>query len=177
MHDVDTLLARFPGPLTVHPSRIKLLVALVLFAGLTVFSVHLLRDAIEAGSSDIVRASLALVVCGVLAVLSAIQFIPGASGLILDARGFERRRCYRRARWSWREVSGFRIGETDDLEPILFDIAGTAHGAARRGALPTNYRIPARDLVRLLTEWRTRALAQPQPRATSVPQAGDARSF
>jgi hypothetical protein len=177
MDDVDTLLARFPGPVTIPPSRIKLAVALVLLAGLTVFSVHLLLDAIEAWSSNVIRASLALLVCGILAVLSAIQLLPGASGLILDAGGFERRRWYRRARWSWRDVGGFRISATDDLEPILFDIAGPAPGAPRHGALPTNYRVAGRDLVRLLNDWRTRALAQPQPHPTSVPQAGDARSF
>jgi hypothetical protein len=181
MRDIDALLARFPGPVTLAPNRLKMLAAFVMCAGLSVFSVYLLRRAIEAGSSEVIWASLSIVVCGILAArLALMLLLPHATGLTLDADGFAISRIFGRTRFSWRNVSRFRVEEGKDaaeLRLVRFEVlsAGTAprRGATVTRALPGNYRLSDDDLAALMTQWRALALAQ--PRTTSVPHVGSAR--
>jgi hypothetical protein len=172
MRDIDVLLARFPGPVTLAANRLKLVFALVLFVGLLVFSVYLLLGAIDAGSSDVLRASLAILVCGVCAVrLALMLLLPHASGLTLDADGFAISRIFRRDRYSWRDASHFRVEERNDFKLVWFELH-SAGATATRG-LPGVYRLRDDDLAALMTQWRALALAQ--PRTNSVPRVGPAR--
>jgi hypothetical protein len=177
MRQADTILARFPGPVTLYPSRLRLLVGFVLCLGLTVFSYYLLLNAIEAWSSEVIWAAASILVIGGLAARLAIMLLlPGATGLTLDADGFAISGIFRRTRHSWRSVGGFRVHEPDDerLPPwVAFDTTGARrHGAKAAGALPINYPLPLEDLAWLMTQWRERALALPRP--ASVPRVGSA---
>lgn len=175
MGEAETLLARFPGPVTIYPGRFKLLIALAIFAGLTVFSVYLLQQAIEAWSSDVIRASLALLVCGGITGSVVILLLPGAMRLTLDADGLEMVKYFRRDRFSWRSVGGFRVEEADaDTKWKIVKFDDLRRGGKITRALPINYPLPVDELARLLAQWRERALAL--PRTTSVPHAGSRRA-
>jgi len=171
MREAETLLARFPGPVTIQPNRLRFLIALPVSIGLTVFSVYLLRQAIEAWSSDVIRASLAIVVCGGFAVAFVMLLLPGGMRLTLDADGFETVRFFRRVRVSWRNVAGVRVEEKENevkWRQVFFDT--TERGKKVSRALPLGYALPVDDLAWLLAQWRERALVL--PRTTSVPPAG-----
>lgn len=179
MRKVDLILARFPGPVTITASRLKLLVALVALLGLLVFSVHLLMEAIDAWSSEVLWASACVLVLGGLVASVAILLLPGMTGLTLDVDGFAIGVILRRDRYAWRDVSGFRIEDeygAAQLRLVVFDLRATsAH--PRRGAtaaLPGNYPLSEEDLALLMTQWRERALALPQPPTITVPHVGPA---
>ena len=161
MRQAEIILARFPGPVTLHANRLKL------FAIFSAFMPYL-RPGLE--WYERVMAVLACLVCAVGAVRGWRLLLPGGVSLTLDADGFESRWGLRRIRTPWLDVSGFRpqsdhhieigkvIGEVDVLTP---DKKSWRRGATKAtSALPDNYRLPKADLVWLMDEWRKRALAQ-----------------
>ncbi|MGJ4730792.1 STM3941 family protein [Luteimonas sp. SDU101] len=100
---------------------------------------------------------------GVLVALA--NLLPGASGLVLDAEGFEIVSLYRRSRIAWADVA--RFGEVGvGLERMVgFDFAEGARSQARmhrinrrvsgfHGALPDRYRLGAAELVQRLEHYR-----------------------
>jgi|GEM_PF-3613187 len=108
MRQVDTLLAGFPGPVTVYPNRLKILFAFVLCLGFLAFSVHLLLQAIEVWSSELLWASACILLFGGGLVRCAILLLPHSAGLTLDASGFTVRGAIWSVRYAWRGMSGFR---------------------------------------------------------------------
>jgi hypothetical protein len=166
MRKVETILARFPGPVTLYPSRLKVLGGVVACLGLTVFSVHLLLDAIEANSSEVIWASASILVCGALTARGLLLLRPGTMGLTLDATGFEVGGILRRVRSSWRDAGNFRVAVGDDaaqLRLVRFEVlkdGATPQGRAKvTRALPGNYPLRDDDLAWLMEQWRLRALA------------------
>src|SRR5262245_55817618 len=91
MRQADTLLARFPGPVTLMPSRLKLALALALFAVLTVFCVAVLIPKLSsAGGYDAIMTVFSTLVLAALTIRTVILLIrPGTVGLTLTADGFE----------------------------------------------------------------------------------------
>jgi hypothetical protein len=165
--DTDALLARFPGPVTLYPRRPVVVLILVACAGLTVFAVYLLLNAIDAWTSDVIRASLAILVCGGLTIrLTLTLFMPGMAGLTLDESGFAIAGVLRATRFTWREVSGFRV-ETDEVKVVKFEVARRGRTATRELGY---YAMPVADVALLMNAWRERALALPRP--ASVPHVG-----
>lgn len=103
--------------------------------------------------------------------VALLNLLPGASGLVLDAEGFEIVSLYRRSRIAWAEIA--RFGEVRaGLERLVgFDFVDGARGDARlqrinrrvsgfHGALPDRYRLGAAELAKRLEArrqaWRNR---------------------
>jgi hypothetical protein len=172
MSKVETILARFPGPVTLHTGRILRLLALIFFAGLGVFSVFFLVSGRAHGWYDTVMMGLAVIACFALAIQLVIMlFNPDAVSLTLRADGFERHGVFERRRWSWREVKGFRVQKSgSDRLPdwVTFDVIEGGAGPERIGGRRTHKALPyyglsLEDLVWLLEQWRQRALAHHSP--------------
>ena len=104
--------------------------------------------------------------------------LPGSSSLTLAADGFELRNLFQRSRTSWHEVTEFRVMELDEgagrfsgmgrVVSYESRTSGIRPGLERHGPtmvrtmLPGQYRLPKEDLAWLMTQWRSRALAQRQ---------------
>ena len=159
----DAILARFPGPVTLYPSRRKWLLLLLFAAALTAGGVHMVATAEPRGWA-------VLVFFAVGTIISAVMLMPGAAGLTLDRDGFTIMSLFRANRSRWQDVSGFQAITIPFSRRAMvgFDDV-TAKGkalaelstaiAGRSGALPDTYGLAVEELVRLMAQWRERALA------------------
>ncbi len=159
--DVDTLLASFPGPVVLRPSRRKWLLIL---AGCSIFTAMGIWMVIGGET----RGWLALIFFGIGAVAACLLLLPGAAGLRLDADGFEVTQYFRRHGTSWQNASNFvpiKIPPANVLF-VGYDDASVADGsvarmnrsiAGRDAAIPDTFGLSADDLARLMTQWRARS--------------------
>lgn len=178
MRQVDDILARFPGPVTLRISWQRKLAGLLTgLAFIAVFSWLFLSDYAQtrgyiSGRSGVVAAWIVIAFFAVLAARAALLFLISDAGrLSLDADGFEIRHITRRVRRSWREVGAFGA-ETERLpsgvggssEWILYDVP-IVRRASAGPEVPPVYGLPRDDLLDLLNRWRTRALDVQHARA------------
>ncbi len=169
---VDAILARFPGPVTLRVSRLKML---TLFAGSLAFVVCglFLIVFVKGGPEALVAGIASVVFFGACAVIGAVMLLPGAGSLTLDARGFEVCSLFRRHRIAWPQASRFTVATlalpgNNDRRMVGYDVDRLKGFGAefsrdtigRNAALPDTYRLSLEELARLMTEWRQRALAQ-----------------
>jgi hypothetical protein len=154
------ILARFPGPVTLHPSLRKWG---LIFAGCAVFAIAgqaMIRDGALTGW-------FVLIFFGLGTLLAALAMLPGAAALTLDATGFEVTSFYRRSRTRWQDATDFiatRIPPAR-LRFVLFNDAAHAGTLSRinaamigrNGAIPDTYGLRADDLAQLMAQWRDRA--------------------
>ena len=178
MPEVDAILARFPGPVTLHTSRLKLFFIFVMFLGLALFCVLVLIPGRAHGWYEMTLSVIAAIFCSAVAAMGAVMLLFGAASLTLDADGFEICKLRKRVRFRWQDASGFRVMTEDEMDreiaehlwtkahigPFAFDLRVTGPGPQHRvgkmrEALPDNYRLSKNDFMRLLQEWRQRALA------------------
>jgi len=182
INEVDAILARFPGPVTLRISRIKMLVLLV--GSLAFVACGVLLIVFVKNDPEAVVAGIASVLFfGACAAIGAVMLLPGAGSLTLDAGGFEICSFFRRNRIAWPQASRFTVAtlslpggnkkpmvgyDQDGLKGFGADYSRDAIG--RNAALPDGYGLPLEELARLLTEWRERALMQrphsPVPQVT-----------
>jgi hypothetical protein len=178
MSQADAILAKFPGPVTLNvPTWRRLLGLLVCVCGLALFvffwmSQHRYR------SYDWIMEPLGIVFFAGLTIRALILlFFPRYASLTLDADGLTIMHVFHHFRWSWREVSAFsaetkiipRYGPYRAVTYAVGDSA-TDRRRAKKKIVPDLYgepRLHGDELVRLLNEWRLRALALPPE--TSVP--------
>ena len=164
LREVDPILERSPGSVTLHISLRKKLLAIAVSAGFLVFCIYILvAPGIVSGTHETIMACLSIVLFGGLTVRSAIMLLaPSAARLTLDAGGFEVSTVFWHVPTSWRAVRGFRVEETGDdkAKRIVYDVL-TAGGerAQETGTLLSSYGLPDGDLARLMNEWRRRALS------------------
>jgi hypothetical protein len=162
--DAAEILARFPGPLTLYPSRKKWLLVL---AGSALFAVGGFWM-IKTGDA---RGWLVLIFFGLAAAVAAVAMLPGAGALTLDAQGFEATNLFRRHRTRWQDTTGFqaaRIPPARQMWVVYDDITQNKKSIAkfnigivgRNAALPDTYGLSADDLAQLMAQWRGRALGQ-----------------
>jgi hypothetical protein len=171
---VTALLARFPDPVTLYPSRRKWLVSLAVAACFVVIGVLILRDPARfanrwSSTTEILAVGwLCVVFFGLGAILSSIILIPGASWLTLDTRGFMVRNLFRTTSRPWADVDNFAAVDVARAKKLVgYDDAqgaGKAFGrlsvllSSRNSALPDSYGLSEADLASLMTQWRSRAL-------------------
>ena len=159
----DLILSRFPGPVTLYPSRRKWLLVLLGCALFTAGGIVMVSRA--AGGGWFVAVFFA-----VGAIVAALMLLPGAGALALDADGFQATKLFRRHRTRWQDVTGFaavkilpsmqKMVVFDDIKMTgrtiaKLDAAITGHNAG----LPDTYGLSGDDLARLMTQWRQRAAA------------------
>lgn len=170
MDQADTILARFPGPVTLTPGRRKFVAVFAVCLGFTAFCVYLLMSGRLSEWQDMIMAWLASALFGVASARGLILLlVPSAAGLTLDDIGFTTGGIFRRRRFAWRDVSGFHLqpSEQPGKDPtIVYSVRRTGAPSQPRNAstdtrtLPDSYGPPRDDLVWLMNEWRQQALAQ-----------------
>jgi hypothetical protein len=94
-----------------------------------------------------------------------IQIIPGSTELTLTKEGFEMTSLFRKGTIRWTEIESFNIGYIGGNKTIVFDfnerykkhktgkiISKGLSGS--HGALPTTYGLKAKELLKILNEWK-----------------------
>ncbi len=158
----DDILASFPGPIILRPSRKKWLrltigaVCLTVIGGLLSFR------------GDIIGL-LGTAFFGICTVVGVITLLPGASSLRLDENGFEFARFFRTSKFHWSDVAAFDVWTFRGKGLVVFKVTkprlsvldkiNTAL-AGRNGYLPDTYGMATEDLVRLMTAWRDLATSK-----------------
>ena len=159
--DIETIVSRFPGPVTLYPSRKKWLMILFISALFSVGGLFMVRDQADWGWG-------VLIFFGLCTVLSIVVLLPGAAGLKLDADGFQMTTFFRSRRWRWPDVKGFEaVSIAPHQTMVCFDDLTVASGMAadlskslsgHNSALPDNYGLAADELARLMTQWHARSI-------------------
>jgi hypothetical protein len=192
MRQVDSILERFPGPVTLTVSWRRRLIALVFCLAVTALFTWLWivegpgRDRLL--RPDRIMYPLTIGFFGVLAIRAGflLLFPKTTATLTLDADGFELGHVFHKSRIPWRSIGDFRV-ETTGVRRIggritqvwydAHDVGADGRGWTRKPrVLPEVYgepRLRRDELVRLMNAWRARALAQPPPRR-HVPLLGAA---
>jgi hypothetical protein len=160
--EADLILARFPGPVTLYPSRKKWLLLLLGGCLFTFGGFWMVSDAEPWGW-------FVLLFFAAGTIVSVVMLLPGASGVTLDVDGFLVTSLYRRHRSRWRDVTGFVPVSIpySRQKLVAFDDATITGGIAKmsvdisghNAALPDTYGLSVDDLAQLMTHWRDRARA------------------
>jgi hypothetical protein len=110
------LLSRFPGPVTLYPSRAKWL---LFIAGGPLFAVGGLWMVLSGRGGG----WLVLLFFGLGTLVAAAGLLPGAGMLRLDREGFEVTSLFRRHRILWRDVTRFEAGRIPPAHQlfVLYD--------------------------------------------------------
>jgi hypothetical protein len=162
--DPAQTLARFPGPVTLYPSRRKWP---LIFAGSALFTVG---GAWMITSGD-ASGWFVLTFFGLGAIVAALIMLPGAGALMLDSDGFEVTNLFRHHRSHWQVTAGFaaaRIPHARQPMVVYDDTTQSTKSLARiniaivgrNAGLPDTYGLSADDLARLMAQWRERALGR-----------------
>ena len=141
-------------------------------AGGTNFSGYLRIRAIEAGSSEMIYAGLAVIVFGFFTIRVLVRLLPGHASLTLDPAGDEVHNAYERRSWMWRNGSNFRLEAPDDNrlpDRRIFDVAGKKplRGSPGGGSLPEGDRLRSAGVAMLIECAAREALALPRTRSTA----------
>lgn len=146
------ILARFPGPVILRPSRTRWQLVLAGCLGFMVLG-GLVPD------KDL-GLWLAIGFFGLCAIGAALVLLPASSFVVLDAKGFETTFLYHRRRTCWPDVSGFgKIGVLWRGIVVYEDAARRRAAFAFNCGLPDTYGMRAEDLIELRSRWRNRAVA------------------
>jgi hypothetical protein len=157
----DLGVAKFPGPLTLFPSREKAKRSLMILGTCTIIGLVMSFKGALLGI-------LGAAVFGAGTLLCVIRQLPGASSLRLDEHGFEVTSHFHKRKYRWSEVTDFSAWTFLSNSMVVFKavklhlgILGKMNAAlagGRNGFLPDTYGMAADDLVRLMTAWRNSAM-------------------
>ena len=173
--DSDTcseILARFPGPVTLYPSRRKWL---LLMAGCLLFAGVGIGGAYNGDAKD----WLGVAFFGLGAIVPGLMLLHGAASIRLDSDGFEMTNLFRHARFHWQDASGFEaqfppVLRASAIPPpswnkfVAFDNAKMRNSTWTRviallmkhnAQLGDTYGFSADELAKLMTQWRNLAVA------------------
>jgi hypothetical protein len=176
---VDAILAKFPGPVTLHVTLTRRLLGLVIGVCGTALCVWFWISPHRYRWYYLIMQPVGTLFFAGLTVRAVILLIlPRHASLTLDADGFTINHVLHYVRRSWRDVSDFSV-ETRHVwrygphRSVMYDVPDS--GTARRGSREKTHRVPefydqprlhGEALARLMNEWRRRGLALPE---TSVP--------
>jgi hypothetical protein len=164
MHDpsrLGAILARFPGPVRLAPSRRKLVLFLLGSMAFTAAGIVMIR------SGDATGWFSGFFTLGIP--IAIIMLLPGAAGLVLDGQGFEVTSLFRSHRASWADADGFAVAKLPPRghQIVVYDNKALQHLAlaqitvsrvGRNAALPDTYGLKPDALAELMTHWRAQAL-------------------
>jgi hypothetical protein len=169
---VEELLSRFPGPITLYPSREKWALLAAGSAPLAITGAILIPD----GSAHSLWGWIVFVVFGACLLVSGTRLLPGAAALTLDIGGFEEHALFfQRARAQWRDATDITANAApdarSDIKLVWFN-APEWKGHWLRGkeavlpgcnaGLADTYGLSAEDLADLMIRWQQRAHEAPQ---------------
>jgi hypothetical protein len=160
--EAGAILSRFPGPVTLYPSRRKWLLVLAGGVLLAAGGVLMVRSGDPTGWFPLIFFAL-------VAVVAAAAMLPGAGALLLDREGFQVTTLFRHHRTRWQDATGFmasRIPPASQRFVVYDDVTQSAKSLAkinveiigRNGALPDTYGLSPDDLASVMAQWRERAL-------------------
>jgi hypothetical protein len=160
--EAELILSRFPGPVTLYPSRKKWVWALLYGGIFTAFGFWMVSGGAQLGW-------FAIVFCGSSSIGAATMILfPSASALTLDRNGFQTTSLFRRHRSRWQDVTRFEprpyllqnLVVYDDVNETRRTLANLCVAIAGHNArLPDTYGLSADGLARLMAGWRDRAVA------------------
>ena len=161
-NDTD-LLARFPGPLALTPSRGKWFVVMLVGLAFTATGLFLMPR-------NEMMTWFCVIFFGFVAAVAIIMLIPGAGGLTLNRDGFEVTSLFRSHFVTWADATDFLAGRIPPAakKMVLYNHAGAKNSTlgklnaglvGRNGAIPDTYGMSADALASLLAQWRERAVA------------------
>ncbi len=172
--DADSLLSRFPGPVTLYPSYGKLLKPVVICLVFAAVGWLQIRD-----GTHPIWGWLTAIFFGVGTVVIALQLLPGANSLTLDAKGFETRVFFlRRIRSQWQNVTNFIAKPAlppapQDMKLVWYnDSQWNGWWLARKETAMLGYnaslggsygQLSADTLADLMIRWQRRAQAHSSP--------------
>src|SRR5262245_823235 len=118
--DIDEVLSRFPGPVTLRPSRRRILLILL---GSLVFVAGgvwmILAEAVAREERWMLWGSTGFfALCAAVAV---VMLLPGAGKLVLDGDGFETTSLFRTFRIRWADTSVFEVFSIHSQKMVVFD--------------------------------------------------------
>jgi len=159
-NQVESILSRFPGPVTLYPSRKKWLLFLLGSALFTAGGVGMVVTKADWGW-------LVLIFFAVCTAVFGIGLLPGAGRLVLDHDGFQVTTLYRSFRRQWHDVKSFEpvaippsmqrsVGYDDVNAGKTITVLNTAI-SGHNAALPDSYGLSVDDLAQLMLRWRERA--------------------
>ncbi len=162
--DAADLLARFPGPVVLYPSRCRYVVLMAVGA------VFVCIGWADMALGNRVLGWLLIIPFGSGVVVAGAFILPGANALKLDHQTFEVTSWFRRGKVRWQDATDFTaVPVTTTMTIVVFNLAGRKSGRMqafmnraltkdRNASLPDNYGLRAPDLVYLLMEWRERVV-------------------
>lgn len=161
MEKAEKILARFPGPVRLYPSRLGVIGFLFLSVGGVIFLKYYVSEDYPHPHSayQMIMSWFSIVVLAALGIGTLIALLfPTTFCLILDAEGFEIHRLIGSDYVRWRDVYHFDTREMQllrsKLERVVFL---TSRGS---GTLPTNYGLGLQGLLHLMETWHKRAVSQ-----------------
>jgi hypothetical protein len=152
---------KFPGPLTLFPSREKWKKSVTVLGTFTVIGLVMMFNAAPWGI-------FVTAVFGAATLWCVIRQLTGAGSLRLDKNGFEVINYFRTQRYRWSEVSDFGTWTLLFNSMVVFKAAkshlsilekmsaGLAGG--RNGYLPDMYEMGVDELVQFMATWRNSAI-------------------
>jgi hypothetical protein len=164
---VDAILRGLPGPVTLYPSRRRLILILFGCAVFDAIGIKMVADGAPSGWPG-------LIFFGLCTISAAGALLPGAVSLKVDQDGFQETRLFRPRGSRWQDVSGFGWGAIGASKFVVYDdvnLAGRAFTmikliamlnivtTGKNAGLANTYGLSAADLARVMTQWRERALA------------------
>jgi hypothetical protein len=182
MRQADPILAKFPGPVTLHVTRNRRLTGLVFGVCGTALFIWFWMTPNRYRWYDWIMEPVGILFFAGLTIRAVILLIfPSHASLTLDADGFKINHVFHHIRRSWRDVSEFSV-ETRyyaryGLHPhVMYDVldSGTARPRSKKKIVPEFYgrpRLRGEVLARLMNAWRQRALALPETSVPTIPRA------
>jgi hypothetical protein len=160
--DVTGILSRFPGPVTLYPSRKKWLLVFSICVLFAVGGVWMVKSGKESGW-------FVLIFFGLGAPVAVAAMLPGAGGLTLDREGFAVTNLFRSYRARWQDATGFTAAHMAHQKMVVYDDVKQSGGSlatmnvaivGHNAGLPDTYGFSADDLAHLMAQWRDRAVAR-----------------
>jgi hypothetical protein len=170
--DAADLLAQFPGPMILWPSKARTIATWLTATVAVILLGSWAWDAAARG--NLITALLwgsCVAVLAYTGIIGAWAFITDLNYMTLDQDGFEIQFAWKNRRRSWQQVDGFEAVSFSRGRAVAFDDKMCAPGFStsffrfftRHDAiLAESYGFAADDFARLLIEWRRRALARSQ---------------
>lgn len=170
--NIESILERFPGPVTLQTATNFTPLHAVIFLGFTALFIFLIG---QGSVFDLVLGWFGLVTCSLLTIIAAIGSFPASAALTLGAGGFQQRLLFMTFfRSLWRDVTKFEVATVvspiwgGELQPVIW-----YHDQRRErwwprmiwkmnrnaGVSPVEG-LPIEQLAELMKRWREKALAR-----------------
>jgi len=167
--EVAAILSQFPGPVTLFPSKFRILITSTVAMLLVALFIWFTWNAARSGNLLLVAVyGFCVLVCAYAVIVSALASLTDLYFITLNANGFETQFAWKKRRRSWNDVGPFAVlSFIRGATVVAFDDETCRSGVSRKfnllmtkhnSLLPGYFGLENEDMARLMTEWRARAL-------------------